>query len=305
VTYPRDGVDCAHTGREQTVVGGVLIGVEAGFEFGIEAELALNHHPPHAVDAAGAALRPIWRYVFCHPVDVLDRDHFLAVEHADAAEPDRCHGAGFDHPGQGLESPWRWCELARFANLVQSYAERLGDHGDRVVFEGDYVRQHVTHGYAVTVHSAQGVTADTTHAVLGENTTRSMLYVAITRGRETNTAYIYRRAAEQEYGLDPLPGAHVMDRGTAFHAGRLARAIIANHDQPITAHEVAAQTPSAALPERVRRIHDRRASMLQRRRATYQSWQADAQSFARAMTTARERHNSRSRDHSLDCGIEI
>ena len=141
--------------------------------------------------------------------------------------------------------------------------------------------------------------------MLGENTTRSMLYVAMTRGRETNGAYIYQTATEQEYGLDPLPGAHAMCRGTAQHAGRLARAIIANHDQPITAHEVAAQTPSAALPERVRRIHDRRAATVQRRRATYQSWQADAQSFARAMTTARERHNSRSRDQSLDCGIEM
>jgi hypothetical protein len=93
----------------------------------------------------------------------------------------------------------------------------------------------------LTSRSGGRITADTTHAVLGENTTRSMLYVAITRGRETNTAYIYQRATEQEYGLGPLHGAHVMDRGTAFHAGRLARAIIANHDQPITADEVAAQ----------------------------------------------------------------
>ena len=197
----------------------------------------------------------------------------------------------------------RWRVAAIDATTNRPAAEHLDDRA-RVVFEGDYVRQHVTHGYAVTVHSAQGVTADTTHAVLGDNN-RSMLYVAITRGRETNTAYIYQRATEQEYGLGPLHGAHVMDRGTAFHAGRLARAIIANRDQPITAHEVAAQTPSAALPERVRRIHDRRASMLQRRRGTYQSRQADAQRFARAMAIARERHNSRSRDHSLDCGIEI
>ena len=127
----------------------------------------------------------------------------------------------------------------------------------------------------------------------------------MTRGRETNSAYLYETATEQKYGLDPLPGAHVMDRGTAQHAGRLARAIIANHDQPITAHEVAAQTPSAALPERVRRIHARRAATVQRRRATYQRWQADAQSFARAMTTARERHNSRGRDQRLDYGIEM
>ena len=48
-------------------------------------------------------------------------------------------------------------------------------------------------GYAATVHSAQGVTADTCHAILGENTTRAMLYVAMTRGRDTNTAYFYQR----------------------------------------------------------------------------------------------------------------
>jgi hypothetical protein len=198
----------------------------------------------------------------------------------------------------------RWRVAAIDATANRLAAERLDDRA-RVVFEGDYVREHITHGYAVTVHGAQGVTADTTYAVLGENTTRSMLYVAMTRGRETNGAYFYERATEQEYGLDALPRAHVMDRGTAEHAGRLARAIIANHDQPITAHDAAAQTPSAALPERVRRIHDRRASTVQRRRATYQSWQGDAQSFARAMTTARERHNSRSRDQSLDGGIEM
>jgi hypothetical protein len=80
----------------------------------------------------------------------------------------------------------------------------------------------------LTSRSGGRITADTTHAVLGENTTRSMLYVVITRGRETDTAYIYQRATEQEYGLGPLHGAHVMDRGTAFHAGRLAR----HHRQP-------------------------------------------------------------------------
>jgi hypothetical protein len=73
----------------------------------------------------------------------------------------------------------------------------------------------------LTSRSGGRITADTTHAVLGENITRSILYVAITRGRETDTAYIYQRATEQEYGLGPLHGAHVMDRGTAFHAGRL------------------------------------------------------------------------------------
>jgi hypothetical protein len=157
----------------------------------------------------------------------------------------------------------RWRVAAIDATANRLAAERLDDRA-RVVFEGDYVRDHITHGYAVTVHTAQGVTADTTHAVLGENTTRSMLYVAMTRGRETNSAYIYQRATEQEYGLNPTLLAHLMNRGTAQHAGRLARAIIANHAQPITAHDVATQTFSAALPQRIRGIRDRRAVTVQR-----------------------------------------
>ncbi|WP_041312734.1 hypothetical protein [Mycobacterium sp. JS623] len=96
-----------------------------------------------------------------------------------------------------------------------------------------------------------------------------------------------------------------MDRGSAQRAGRLARAIIASHDQPITAHEVAAQTPSAALPQRIRGVRDRRAVTVQRRRAIHQGWQAAAQSFARALTIARECHHNRTEDRSLDCGMEL
>jgi hypothetical protein len=35
----------------------------------------------------------------------------------------------------------------------------------------------------------------TTHAVLGESTSRALLYVALTRGRESNAAYLYERTA--------------------------------------------------------------------------------------------------------------
>ena len=42
-------------------------------------------------------------------------------------------------------------------------AQRLDDQTFGA-FRNAYVREHITHGYAVTVHSAQGVTADTTHA---------------------------------------------------------------------------------------------------------------------------------------------
>jgi ATP-dependent exoDNAse (exonuclease V) beta subunit len=129
------------------------------------------------------------------------------------------------------------------------------------VFSGDYLRQHVTHGYAVTVHTAQGVTADTTHAVLGEHTSRNLLYVALTRGRHTNTAYLYERhAGETDHEHAQEPGVHVMRRGTSRDAAQLVRAIIANHNgQARTAHDIAIQTQDCdQLPERVRSLLDRR-----------------------------------------------
>ena len=74
---------------------------------------------------------------------------------------------------------WRVTGIDTQAQRVA--AERLDDDA-RVVFGGDYLREHITYGYAVTVHSSQGVTADTTHAVLAETITRAMLYVALNSG---------------------------------------------------------------------------------------------------------------------------
>ena len=140
---------------------------------------------------------------------------------------------------------WRVAAIDPAGNRVA--AQRLDD-GARTVFDNGYVREHVSLGYAVTVHTAQGVTADITHAVLGENTTRSVLYVAMTRGRHTNTAYLYERTiGDSEYGHHERAGTHLTARGTSRDAAGLIRAIHANHDQaPVTAHDYAAHTPGAA-----------------------------------------------------------
>ncbi|WP_162933779.1 C-terminal helicase domain-containing protein [Actinomyces lilanjuaniae] len=45
-------------------------------------------------------------------------------------------------------------------------------------------------GYAATVHRSQGVTVDTAHAVLDASVDRSTAYVALTRGRLRNTAWL-------------------------------------------------------------------------------------------------------------------
>ena len=160
-----------------------------------------------------------------------------------------------------------------------------------------YLREHITHGYAITVHAAQGVTTATTHAVLGETTTRNLLYVAMTRGRESNQAYLYeRRAGETEHEYAEAPGVHAMRRGTSHDASQLVRAIIATRDERArTAHDIAADTTNRGeLPDRVRHLLDRRTHAGRRRRAAYHTWcDATAERFAERQRCITE-HLSRS-----------
>jgi hypothetical protein len=78
------------------------------------------------------------------------------------------------------------------------------------------------------VFRSAGVTADTSQAVLGEKATRAVLYVAMTRGRESNSAHLYEREAEASEYSDVGPdGLHVLRRGSSRGAARLFRQIIA------------------------------------------------------------------------------
>jgi hypothetical protein len=62
--------------------------------------------------------------------------------------------------------------------------------GSTVLLPADYVKHHLELGYAVTSHRAQGITTDTAHIVVTPGMTRENLYVALTRGRDSNTAFV-------------------------------------------------------------------------------------------------------------------
>ena len=62
----------------------------------------------------------------------------------------------------------------------------------------DYVAEHVELAYASTAHRAQGRTVDTAHAMVSPTTTREVLYVSATRGREHNRLYV-----DTHYDPDP------------------------------------------------------------------------------------------------------
>jgi hypothetical protein len=54
----------------------------------------------------------------------------------------------------------------------------------------DYVSTSTGLGYATTIHSAQGVTADTMHGLLTGQESRQQLYTMLTRGRHANHLYM-------------------------------------------------------------------------------------------------------------------
>jgi hypothetical protein len=194
----------------------------------------------------------------------------------------------------------RWRVAAVDADRNRIAARRLSD-GARAVFDGDYVREHITHGYAVTVHTAQAVTADTRHAVLGENTSRAALYVAMTR-RESNTAYLYERVAEaSEYSNAARDVLHVPRRGSGRAAAQLFRQIIATDARAQTAHDLAAETgrerlqmPVAAL------LIDRRTHTVQTRRAAHRHWCSKAQARSAGHQQSADQHLHESPDYSLE-----
>ncbi|MGO9791380.1 MAG: MobF family relaxase [Solirubrobacteraceae bacterium] len=69
----------------------------------------------------------------------------------------------------------------------------------RVTLPAGYVAEHVELGYAITAHRAQGATVDTAHLLVHSSSmTREAFYVAMTRGRQTNTAYVATDEAHLE-----------------------------------------------------------------------------------------------------------
>ena len=137
----------------------------------------------------------------------------------------------------------------------------------------------------------------------------------MTRGRDTNTAYLYERIAgegDHEHA-QPTPGVHVARRGTGRDAAHLVRGIIANHDeQARTAHDIAAETADREqLPDRVRGLLDRRAHAVRARQRAYRNWmtqiheQAPSGSAGSAGTSAAAKTRPRLRHRPLtgDCMV--
>ena len=78
------------------------------------------------------------------------------------------------------------------------------DTGAALLLPSSYVESSLELGYATTAHRSQGLTVDTGHTVVTPGRlTRELLYVSMTRGRHSNTAYVSENDPDEDEILDP------------------------------------------------------------------------------------------------------
>ncbi|WP_067665674.1 MobF family relaxase [Nocardia miyunensis] len=120
-----------------------------------------------------------------HEVELADGLHASAGDIICTRRNDsRLTLAGNDYVRNGYR--WQIAEIHTDGSLTASH---LASHR-RVRLPADYLAADTTLGYASTIDTAQGITADTCHAVFTPSVTRNQLYVAATRGKHANTWYV-------------------------------------------------------------------------------------------------------------------
>ena len=125
---------------------------------------------------------------------------------------------------------WRVVEVNTDGSLR---VHRLGvGMGGETTLPAAYVAEHVDLGYAVTAHRAQGITVDTAHVVVTASTTRENLYVAMTRGRDSNIAYV---------GLDQPDDSHAAPEPEEVTARTVLYGVLQHSGAELSAHQMIEQ----------------------------------------------------------------
>ena len=174
--------------------------------------------------------------------------------------------------------------------------------GGSIALPASYVAEHVDLGYAVTAHRAQGVTTDTAHVLVEPVTTRENLYVAMTRGRQSNQAYVILDRpddhAHPHPGDNPDATARSLLYGVLQHSGTELSAhetIIAEQDTWGSIAQLAAEYETIAAAAQ----HDRWATLVRSSGLTADHADAAIESEAFGALTA-ELRRAEANHHDLD-----
>jgi hypothetical protein len=158
------------------------------------------------------------------------------------------------HPDGSLDA-----HPARAAATGEAPVNGLGrDASASIRIPSEYVAEHVELGYAITAHRAQSTTVDTAHVITGPGMTREHLYVAMTRGRGANHAYVpldHHDFEDEAHHTDPSA-----ERGPV--SGReLLEQILATTGVEQSATEQLAPRQLSRQPVSARRPQDRDRSL--------------------------------------------
>jgi len=160
----------------------------------------------------------------------------------------------------------------------------LDCHGERVTLGADYLDDHTVHGdptllhgYATTIHVAQGLTVDHAFVLAGPGLTAESGYTALSRGRHSNRLYAARDAdtPRTEFApADPHRGDPIARIGVQLgtsSANTLAidtgRSDPDPHAHAQHVHALAVADRRAAETSRTRWLPSRRRRLEQLRRA--------------------------------------
>jgi conjugative relaxase-like TrwC/TraI family protein len=189
---------------------------------------ALNARARAAAQAAGQLRgRAVW----------LGERDWQAGDLLLARRNDRHIGVGKAHVRNGER--YRVISVHRGALFVKQ-----ADGTGRAMLPANYVEQHADYGWAATVDTAQGATADVAVLLARPGLDREHLYVGMTRGRAENHVYVAPDPAEdtdhyRSAGDDPAPAAR-----------RALTAALARSGAQQAAHTVAEQAAEqdSAIP---------------------------------------------------------
>ncbi len=271
---------------------------------------AINRRLQDRFTAADAPSMPVARDQQVRAGDlILSRNNDATLR----VEPGRNHRRG--EPVDQVRNGNRWRVLGVDAQHGRITAERLTD-GARVIFDGDYLREYITLGYAGTVHSAQGMTVGSIDqhglcwTILSDRASRAMAYVGITRARDENHLAIYPAiTSEAHHHSAAETGIHQMRRGTKHTAAHALHTILTtNDDRARTMHAAAARTNRELLPPDVVALLERND---ERRTDRAQVWRRHtAQSRAREaayqrLTATKQQVAERERSCGADRGYGL
>jgi conjugative relaxase-like TrwC/TraI family protein len=174
--------------------------------------------------------------------------------------------------------------------------------GGSIVLPTPYVADHVDLGYAVTAHRAQGITVDTAHVLVEPTTTRENFYVAMTRGKHANNAYVILDRADEHAHPHPGDNAEATGRSVLFgvlqHVGAELSAhetITAEHERWGSIAQLAAEYETIAAAAQ----RDRWATLIRSSGLTTEQTETAIESEAFGALTA-ELRRAEANHHNLD-----